>query len=287
MDGDPSPLTSWTLDPAALAALVAVAFAYERRARTLAQRGVSVAGWRKVLFRTGVALLLFSVVSPLHAFAEEQFLAAHMLQHVLIGDIAPLLMLAGLTGPLLRPLLALPVVGRLRALVHPVVALPLWALSLYLWHLPIAYEGALHHSALHGFQHVIFFSAGMLMWAPVVELLPGPEWFGTGMKLGYIVVVRLLETVLGNIFLWSGGVFYDTYDHASRWGISPSSDQGIAGGVMMLEGSLITLGALAWLFLRLAHEGELRQELLERGLDPRAVARAVRYGRGEELSEER
>ena len=53
---------------------------------------------------------------------------------------------------------------------------------------------------------------------------------------------------------------------------------------MMIEGSIVTIGALAWLFLRLAQEGELRQELLERGLDPRSVRRAVRYGRAEELS---
>ena len=53
---------------------------------------------------------------------------------------------------------------------------------------------------------------------------------------------------------------------------------------MMIEGSLITLGALAWLFLRLAEEGELRQSLIDRGLDPASASRAVRYGRGEELA---
>jgi hypothetical protein len=60
-------------------------------------------------------------------------------------------------------------------------------------------------------------------------------------------------------------------------------DQNLAGVVMMAEGSLVTLGALAWLFLRLAAEGELRQELLEQGLDPQQVARAVRFGRAKEL----
>jgi cytochrome c oxidase assembly factor CtaG len=122
------------------------------------------------------------------------------------------------------------------------------------------------------------------MWAPVVEVLPGPMWFGTGWKLGYIVVVRLLETVLGNVFVWSGSVFYATYERTERlWGISPLADQGLAGSLMMIEGSLVTIGALAWLFLKLAAEGELRQQLLDRGLDPRAVNRAVRYGRAEEL----
>ncbi len=124
------------------------------------------------------------------------------------------------------------------------------------------------------------------MWAPIVEMLPAPAWFGTGAKMGYIAGVRLIETALGNVFLWSGAVFYASYVHpVERWGISAIEDQGLAGIVMMTEGGIVTLAALAWLFFQLAREGELRQELLERGLDPRAVHRAVRYGRGHELSE--
>jgi putative membrane protein len=100
--------------------------------------------------------------------------------------------------------------------------------------------------------------------------------------------VRVVETVLGNVFFWSGTVFYDVYEHHARlWGLSALEDQGIAGAVMMIEGSSVTLVALAWLFLRMASEGELRQQLLERGLDPRAVKRAVRYGRAEELGRPR
>jgi cytochrome c oxidase assembly factor CtaG len=126
------------------------------------------------------------------------------------------------------------------------------------------------------------------MWAAVLEPLPGPEWFGTGAKLGYVAAVRILETILGNVFIWSGTVFYSPYaDAPDRWGIGPLGDQGIAGSIMMIEGSLVTIAALAWLFLRLASEGELRQELIEQGLDPRAVTRAVRYGRGQELSRSR
>ena len=116
----------------------------------------------------------------------------------------------------------------------------------------------------------------------------GGEGNPTISELAYIAVVRLLETVLGNVFLWSGTVFYPVYDDGTElWGIEPLRDQGLAGAVMMIEGSLVTIAALAWLFLRLAKEGELRQELLERGLDPRTVNRAVRYGRAEELAERR
>ncbi len=281
----PSPLTSWTWDPAQLLLIAAAAFLYYRRAATLARRGTPVPAWRRRLFALGLVLAFIAVASPVHAFGERQFFFVHMLQHILLGDLAPLCMVAGLTGPLLRPVLALPVVGALRVLAHPFVALPLWAANLLVWHLPFAYQGALHHDLLHALQHTLFFTCGSLMWAPVLEVLPGPQWFGTGAKVGYIVAVRLIETVLGNVFLWSGGVFYRFYAHpVERWGISAHADQGIAGGLMMLEGSLVTLGALAWLFLRMGRESELRQQLLEQGVDARAATRAVRYGRGRELS---
>jgi putative membrane protein len=261
-----------------------VAFFYWRRAGRLARRGQPVPAWRQWLFGVGLGLLVLAVASPVDALGEQDFFFAHMVQHVLLGDLAALAVVAGLTGPLLRPVLAIPIVDRLRVLAHPFVALPLWAVNLYAWHLPFAYQGALHHDAVHALQHVLFFTCGILMWAPVLEVLPAPAWFGTGAKMGYIVAVRLIETVLGNIFLWAGTVFYPFYEHGTeRWGISPLADQGIAGSVMMIEGSLVTLIALAWLFLRLAKEGELRQELIERGLDPRAVSRAVRYGRADEL----
>jgi putative membrane protein len=286
MESGPSLLTSWAVDPLQLAPIALVAFAYWRRGRTLALRGTPVPRWRRALFWTSVALMLLALASPIDAYGEELF-AFHMIQHVLLGDLAALCFVASLTGPVLRPVLSLKPVERLRVLAHPFVALPLWALNLYLWHLPVLYEGALQHDAVHALQHVSFFAAGALMWAPVVEVLPGPMWFGTGAKLGYIVAVRLLETVLGNVFLWSGTVFYDVYaDGDVPWAISALEDQGWAGTVMMLEGSLVTIGAIAWLFLRLAAEGELRQELLERGLDPRAVRRAVRYGRANELRQE-
>jgi cytochrome c oxidase assembly factor CtaG len=284
MEHGPSLLTSWTFDPLQVVPIVVVGFLYARRVRTLRRRRIDVAGWRVWCFATGLALILLALVSPIDAFGEEQFLSFHMVQHVLLGDLAPLAIVAGLTGPILRPLLSLRPVIALRVLAHPLVALPLWAIDLGLWHVPLLYEGALHHDALHALEHACFFASGALMWAAVIEVLPAPAWFGTGWKLGYILCVRAFETVLGNVFLWAGSVFYPFYEHPTeRWGISALSDQGIAGGVMMIEGSLVTIGALAWLFLRLARESELRQQLIEAGTDPAAAARAVRYGRGEEL----
>jgi putative membrane protein len=284
VDG-PSLLTSWNLEPLQLAPTVVFAVLYLRRARTLARRGTPVPGWRVALFWAGIALVVLALNSPIDALGEEDFFFFHMLQHVLLGDLAPLCFVLALTGPMLRPVLALRPVDRLRVLTHPLVALPVWAVNLYAWHLPVLYQAALHHDSIHALEHALFALCGGLMWAPVVETLPAPAWFGTGMKLGYIAVVRMIEAVLGNVFMWSSAVFYPWYEHAHpRWGVTAVHDQNLAGIVMMAEGSLVTLAALVWLFLRLGAEGELRQRLIEEGLDPKAVARAVRYGRAKELA---
>jgi putative membrane protein len=282
---EPSLLTSWTLDPLQLAPIAVVGAAYAVRARTLARRGQPVRGWRIALFALGIAILVIAVASPIAAIGEEELFSFHMAQHLLIGDLAPLCLLAGLTGSLLRPILALPGVMQLRVLANPFVAFPIWAANLVLWHLPTFYEAAIEHSAVHALEHIAFFAAGIVLWLPVLETLPAPEWFGTGAKLAYIVGVRLVATVIGNVFIWGGSAFYDVYETGDDYlGLSPAADQSLAGSLMMLEGSLVTIVAIAWLFLRMAQEGDVRQELIEKGHDPRAVRRAVRYRRWNELA---
>ena len=282
---EPSLLTSWTLEPLQLAPIVMIAVAYGVRARTLSRRGQPVPGWRIALFAVGIALLVIAVASPIATIGEEELFSFHMAQHLLIGDLAPLCLLAGLTGPLLRPILALPGVMQLRVFSNPFVALPIWTLNLVVWHLPFFYEAAVAHSAVHALEHISFFTAGIVLWLPVLETLPAPEWFGTGPKLGYILVVRLVATIIGNVFIWGGGAFYDVYDTGDDYlGLSPDADQSLAGSLMMLEGSLVTVVALAWLFLRMAQEGEVRQELIESGVDERTARRAVRYRRWHELT---
>jgi cytochrome c oxidase assembly factor CtaG len=277
---DLSLLTSWTFDPVAVVAIGLAAFAYYRRAGTLARRGSPVTAWRRWSFGVGLALVALALFSPLDAWGEQQFFFVHMVQHVLLGELAPLAVVAGLTGPLLRPLLAYRWIHRLRVLAHPLVAWPLWAVNLYLWHLPFLYEAALGNDAVHALEHVAFFTAGALFWAPVLEPLPAPRWFGTGTKLLYIVAARFTSMVLANVLAWADQPIYDDYVHAvARFGISARADQATAGSVMMIVDSVVTIAAIAWLFLKLAGESERRQELIEDGVDPEAATRAVRYGR--------
>jgi len=187
-----SAATAWNLEPLQLAPTLVAALLYLRRTRTLARRGLPVAGSRQFLFWLGIALVVVALNSPVDGLGETDFFFIHMFQHVLLGDLAPLCFVAGLTGPVLRPVLALRPVERLRVLAHPLVALPLWAVDLYAWHVPFLYQAALHHNSVHALEHALFFTCGALMWSPVLETLPAPVWFGTGWKLGYIAGVRLL-----------------------------------------------------------------------------------------------
>jgi putative membrane protein len=213
-----------------------------------------------VCFSAGLVVLVIAFVSPLESIGETRLFSAHMAQHLLIGDVAPLLIVLGLDARILKPLLA----PRLRVLAHPFVALPLWAADLSLWHLPALYDAALAHDAAHALQHVLFFTCGALLWTALLEPLPGPRWFGTGAKLAALGFVWLAGGVLSNLFLWSDHRFYPRYQHAPRtWGLSPLTDQRLGGGLMLLEMSIVVACVFVWLGLRWLRETEHRQRLVE------------------------
>ncbi len=276
---------AFQLGPLALLGLL-----YARRAHTLAEDDHPVPGWRQACFYGGFVVIGVALTSL--GRISQDLLWVHMIEHLLLGDIAALLIVLGLTGPLLVPVLRIRLFDRLRALSHPAIAFPLWVIDLYTWHIPVLYEAALRHSGIHALEHAMFLGFGINMWMCLLGPLPTPSWFGNLGKLIYIVSVRLTGTVLGNIFLWSGTVFYPYYLKGdAQFHISPLADQSIAGAIMMVEESILTLGLFCWLFLRAARESEERQTLLEfaqaRGLEltEERAARAVAAGRGAELRE--
>jgi putative membrane protein len=268
--------------PLQLAPALIVAVMYRLRTRA-----VDVPAWRQACFYGGVALMVATLVSPLAHLSDELFFA-HMVEHLLLADLGTLLIVLGLTGRVLAPLLK--AIPWLRVFGHPVVALSAWAVNFYVWHLPALYQGAVEHDAVHALQHILFVSFGIAMWMALLGPLPKPAWFGNGWRIGYIIAVRLIQSVLANALLWSSGVLYPRYAAGERyWGISPANDQSAAGAIMMIEGSIVTILLFGWLFLKAARESEERQQLLElaasRGveLSEERAARAVAAGRADAL----
>jgi putative membrane protein len=278
------------LAPIELLPLLIPALLYWWRASHLAQRGRPVPVWRQVSFAAGLLTIALSLIG-LGEIADE-LLYGHMVEHLLIGDLAAILLVLGLTGPLLQPILAIRLLDRLRALAHPAVALPLWAIDLYVWHIPALYQETLSSAPVHALEHMMFIFFGCLMWMPVLGPLPKPAWFNAGWKVIYVIAVRFVGTILGNVFIWSGTVFYPAYEAGdAAHGISPLTDQGIAGAIMMGEGMIVSLAVLTWAFLKWAADTTERQRLLDlaeaRGidLDEARAARAVEAGQAKHLEE--
>lgn len=272
----------------ALGPLALIAVLYARRARTLAAGERPVAAWRQACFYGGVLVVALALAGL--GQSSRELLYVHMIEDLLLGDIGALLLVLGLTGPLIAPVLRVRLFDRLQVLAQPLIAFPLWAIDIYAWHAPVLYQAALRHTPVQVLEHLLFLGLGINMWMCLLGPLAMPSWFGNLARLIYIVAVRLTAIVLGNIFLWSGTVFYPFYlDGDALHGISPLADQNIAGAIMTVEGSLLTLGLFCWLYLRTAREGQQRQELLDyasaRGLalTEQRAARAVAAGRGAEL----
>jgi cytochrome c oxidase assembly factor CtaG len=264
-------------------------FPYWIRSRGLAREHRPVPRWRVACFLSGLLVLEIALSAPVDTLSD-QLLVAHMAEHLLIGDVAALLLVLGLTGPMMAPLLRNPIIGRLRVLSHPVVAIVLWAVNFYAWHTPALYQAALRHDALHALEHATFLGFGIAVWMALLGPLPKPAWFSNSARLVFIVAVRLVGTILGNIMVFGGTAFYPYYRLGdAHWHISPLADQVAAGGLMMVEESFLTIGLFCWLFLRVARENDQRQELLDYAsqhgiaLDERRAQRAVAAGRGDEL----
>jgi cytochrome c oxidase assembly factor CtaG len=264
---------------------------YWGRARTLSWDGRPVPLWRQLCFGSGLLLIAIALFSPIGHIAEE-LVIAHMVEHLLIGDVASLLLVLGLTKSLLQPVLAIRAFNRLQVLTHPLVAFPLWALNFYLWHVPALYDAAYGAAPLHALEHSTFLFFGCLMWMPIFGPLPKPQWFSAGWKVAYVMAVRFTSAILGNVLMWSGTVLYPIYAPGERyWGISAMGDQSTAGAIMMVEGTFLALGVLAWIFLEVAREGTEKQRLLDLAhdsgfaLDEGRAQRAVAAGHGARLEE--
>jgi cytochrome c oxidase assembly factor CtaG len=248
----------WQAPPVVLAgAVVALAFFVQAFVRLRRRRSELVPWTRALLFAAGLALLVLPVVSPLDEAADDKLLSGHMLQHVLIGDAAAALVVVALRGPLLffllppallRPAAALRPV--LSVATRPLVALGLWATAIYAWHVPAAYDYAAGHPLVHDLEHLSFVVAGMLVWIQLVD----PARHGRlrrPQRIFFALALVALMQPLADALLFSSSPAYARYaDQPDRlFGLSPLTDQRLAGVVMMTE-QLLTIGICVGLLLR-------------------------------------
>jgi cytochrome c oxidase assembly factor CtaG len=232
--------TAFSFEPLFLALAVVAAVLYWRAART--DRPDT---WRLVSFPSGLFLIAASLNSPLETVAAHYLLLMHLLQNALIADLAPLLVLLGLT-PGMRAELGRRGLDRIRAR----WILPIWLAAWYLTHLAPFYNWALRTGWGLNIEHAILIAVGLLFWWPIVS---GRLSVPAG--LGYLAVAFIGSSFLGLAYIFSSSPFYSYYEHAPRlWGLSPIRDQNLGGILMNGEQTLVFLLAIGYFVMRLLDE---------------------------------
>ena len=247
--------------PLALAVALFLRGAWHLRTR----RRAGIGPGRLVAAAVGFTALGVALSDALHAAAHELF-AAHMAQHLLLVSIAaPALLLAdpfavtlwGLPARWRRALGAPLVPGHplrraLARATHPAVTWLAYVLVLWLWHLPALYDAALRSGPLHDLEHVLFVTAALLFWWPVLgaapRLVPTPH---PGIRVAYLVLGALQSAALGLLLSTQPGALYAPYAlTAPAWGLTGAEDQAWGGLLMWSVGAAVDMAAVLLVLAR-------------------------------------
>jgi len=266
-----SPQIHWLPDPLVLAPIAVLVAIYVRRFRRARDeeggRGAGVS--HGLFFAAATITLLLAVASPLDGLGEDYLFSAHMLQHVLLGDIAPVLLLLSLSRVIMRPATRrlMRVERALGPFASPWTGIGLWLGLMYLWHVPVMYEAAVQNPIVHVIEHASFFTAGVAVWWPLVQPVPMRRRLTGLTMVTYIATAKFGLAALGLYLTWSNNLLYDYYGGVPRvWGLDAIEDQNAGGAIMMVEQSLTFVIALVVLFAGMlvqSEKDELRRERLE------------------------
>jgi cytochrome c oxidase assembly factor CtaG len=263
-----APQTSWTFDPGVLVGVGALAVLYVsgwRRARTPREPHPPGFG-HLALFVAGELTIIVALISPLDSLGD-QLMVMHMVQHILLLDIAPILLIASLTKVLLRPVTRRLQVIERRAgyLAHPTFAVLAYVVVLWVWHIPGLYDQAQGNSSVHAFEHLSFFAVGALYWWHIFSPIRSRMRLRGLGPVAYMTSAKLLVGLLGIALAFSPRVLYPFYAHKpDYWGLTPLQDQSMAGLAMALEQSIVMGTALVVLFIRMLTESEREAQRAER-----------------------
>jgi putative membrane protein len=232
---------SWPFDATVYAGLVVLYFGHAWLARGLDD----VERRRSLFFGLGLLTIWVALETPIDTISDHYLDSVHMLQHVLLGFVAPPLMLLGLSSGMVARLVRVP---GLRAITEPVPAQLIAGAVMIGWHLPPLYDATLYSEPLHAGEHLTFIVAGVLLYWPILQATSAhARWqMSPGVKLLYLLVATLPQDGVALAFIFSRVPFYEYYTHVPRLvaSLDPVTDQTVAGAVLMTLGKL-TIGVAA------------------------------------------
>lgn len=231
---------AWSTHPHAALGVALLVIAY-----VAAIRRWRTPPWRVACLAGAAALLLATAITPLESL-QFHLLSAHLLQNVILAEWAPALLVLAAPAELAARLAGVPLV---RALTFPAVALPLWLLVYFAWHVPPAYDAALEHpdTLLH-LEHFSYVAAGCIFWWPALREEAGVSLGG---RAGYVFAAFVLSGPLGLLLALLPDAVYGYYEEGPRlWGLSALEDQQIAGVTMSVEQAIVFFAVFAAFFAR-------------------------------------
>jgi putative membrane protein len=266
---------SWSFNPIVILALLAAGFLYRRmylRAAARSSKGPGVGHW--LPYVCGLLTLAVALLSPLDPIGDKYLLSAHMMQHVLLSDIAPALLVLGLRSPVLplglsrRALVAVAPGGRsgrvLARLTSPWLAIPLWALATWIWAIPSVFDYTAQHSTIHAFEHATLFYTGLALWWLIIDPLPRARLRPNGERLALLGFTRLASACVCLPLTWLSASEYSLYAGAPRvYGLSAINDQHLAGASMCFVEFLVFGIAFASVFISMLGRDDSRVTLGE------------------------
>lgn len=212
----------------------------------------AVDGRRRATFFGGLMILWLALDWPIGALGAGYLASVHMAQFLMIALLAPPLMLLGLPRAVYARLGELrPAVALLRVLTHPLVALVVFGVVVYWTHLPGVVDSLMVTQAGSFALDLVWLLGGFVFWWPVVAPVPERPGFPAGLKMGYLFLATVINT-LPYAFLTFGDLpFYGLYELAPPVsGITTRQDQQIAGLLMKMGGGVILWTAITVLFFR-------------------------------------
>jgi cytochrome c oxidase assembly factor CtaG len=234
---------SWPLDPTVYGGLVALYLAHAWLARGIDD----VERRHSLYFGLGLLTLWCALETPIDTIADNYLDSVHMLQHVLLGFVAPPFMLLGLSPGMVARLVRVP---GLRAITEPVPAQVIAGVVMIGWHIPVLYDATLYSGGLHVIEHLMFIGAGIVMYWPMLQATSAhARWqMSPGAKLLYMLVATLPQDAVALALIFSRVPFYEYYTHVPRLvaSLDPVTDQTVAGAVLMVFGkATIAIAAIA------------------------------------------
>ncbi len=261
-----------------VAGLVAYLVAVVRLRRS----GVSWPWWRTVSWIAGALSVLAVTATWLNGYSMVLF-SLHMVQHMVLAMISPILLLLG--APVTLALRTLPrgqgAAAAPRALLlnflhsrftrflaSPGFTVPLFIASLYGIYFTPIFDALMSTAPGHQFMLAHFLVTGLLFFGPIMAQDPWPNTHGHPTRILELVIPVPFHAFFGVAVMIAGTLLVDSFANPpAAWGIDPLGDQTVAGGIAWSFGELPTVIVLIVVLVSWMGSDERRARSLDRAAD--------------------